>query len=732
MAHYAHPPPTTTSDLLSTNPGAAASAGAVSHWVPIRDPESGDTFYANPDTGECTWDLLPGMLVMDGGGHEIWWQLFDERTSTPYYYSTASAQTQWPRPTTGLVVNLINIQKHAIGKRVSLAYQPAGQYTFDALAAQDQHRATSGLAAARGGAAGINLSPITIPGSTAVDTGAAEKRYSKQLTSASSGGYDVVETPMDEHEYDGHGVSALSSSAPPQHAQQASANGRNHMHDGPRSAAPHMTTFDSTDTGTAAGRPLQKSASASDLAKSAGVSNPINNPAAARAMHPLLGGARSDNVLGGSGVKGAGAGGAGVLPPDLRSELERFQIDGFAKKFFREHKRGIFRRRVPVEKLLVWSKESLKLPLMVISKARHKDALKCFKIIQRIMGDRSSGGLTSTMVRNYKPALDIQWILERGVMHGEMRDEIYVQVCKQLTSNPSGDSLKRGWELMACLTPTFPPSKNFEEYLKTFVAGAAQGNGAAAASTGGEARDKVAVIAAHCLNKLERSCRNGPRGKTPTVPEVERMVEAPFAPSVFGETLEDIMRIQQREYPHLAYPRILVFLSQSVLDLNGCSTEGIFRVPGDADAITDLRLRIEKNRYDVQGIADANVPAGLLKFWLRELAEPLIPSNMYQACISTADDVHQAMAMIEQLPEVNKRVAKYMIAFLQIVSRPEHQKATKMSVQNLAMVFAPNFLRCPSDNPTQIFENTKYEQQFLRHLITEARYDIEVRAVPWQ
>jgi hypothetical protein len=42
---------------------------------------------------------------------------------------------------------------------------------------------------------------------------------------------------------------------------------------------------------------------------------------------------------------------------------------------------------------------------------------------------------------------------------------------------------------------------------------------------------------------------------------------------------------------------------------------GIFRVPGDADAVTDLRLRLEKNNYDLSGIADASVPASLLKLW---------------------------------------------------------------------------------------------------------------------
>ena len=51
------------------------------------------------------------------------------------------------------------------------------------------------------------------------------------------------------------------------------------------------------------------------------------------------------------------------------------------------------------------------------------------------------------------------------------------------------------------------------------------------------------------------------------------------------------------------------------------------------------------------------------------------------------------------------------------MGQPENQPLTKMNVDNLAMVWAPNFLRCPSSDPMVIFQNTKQEMQFLRHLI---------------
>ena len=40
-----------------------------------------------------------------------------------------------------------------------------------------------------------------------------------------------------------------------------------------------------------------------------------------------------------------------------------------------------------------------------------------------------------------------------------------------------------------------------------------------------------------------------------------------------------------------------------------------------------------------------------------------------------------------------------------------------MTHDNLAMVWAPNFLRCASDDPMTIFQNTKKEMSFVRHLI---------------
>ena len=82
--------------------------------------------------------------------------------------------------------------------------------------------------------------------------------------------------------------------------------------------------------------------------------------------------------------------------------------------------------------------------------------------------------------------------------------------------------------------------------------------------------------------------KKGPRGKHLTDLELERAIEVPFNNTVFGENLNYIMKIQNSEYPNMRIPKVLEFLTNSVIELEGTSTEGIFRIPGDADTVDDL------------------------------------------------------------------------------------------------------------------------------------------------
>lgn len=143
-----------------------------------------------------------------------------------------------------------------------------------------------------------------------------------------------------------------------------------------------------------------------------------------------------------------------------------------------------------------------------------------------------------------------------------------------------------------------------------------------------------------------------------------------------------------------------------------------YRVPADMDEVMTLKSRLDV--WEVPGseeLTDAHTPASLLKLWYRELYEPLVPDHMYAECIAAHQDARRAIAIIHRLPPINKAVLAYLIHFLQLFTKPEVVHVTKMDASNLAMVMAPNCLRCTSIDPRVIFDNARKEMAFMRLLI---------------
>jgi hypothetical protein len=72
------------------------------------------------------------------------------------------------------------------------------------------------------------------------------------------------------------------------------------------------------------------------------------------------------------------------------------------------------------------------------------------------------------------------------------------------------ESAFRGWQLLCVLLVTFPPSKNFEPYLHAFLS-----------QHRGITQGRIDVLAKHCLKRLSAIAKKGPRGKPPSLAEIE-------------------------------------------------------------------------------------------------------------------------------------------------------------------------------------------------------------------
>jgi hypothetical protein len=74
-------------------------------------------------------------------------------------------------------------------------------------------------------------------------------------------------------------------------------------------------------------------------------------------------------------------------------------------------------------------------------------------------------------------------------------------------------------------------------------------------------------------------------------------------------------------------PIVLITMTDAVYFLNGHNTEGIFRVSGDAEEIATMKMQIEAGDYTVRS-KDPHLPASVLKQWLRDLEESVIPEHL--------------------------------------------------------------------------------------------------------
>ncbi|XP_051515272.1 rho GTPase-activating protein 39-like [Myxocyprinus asiaticus] len=411
-------------------------------------------------------------------------------------------------------------------------------------------------------------------------------------------------------------------------------------------------------------------------------------------------------------------------------------MEDWASKNLNQHTQGLFRRRVSIANMLSWNRGSIKKPMLITSdRAVKKEACEMFKLVQAYMGDRPA--------RLDKRHAALQVVTKCWGMQG-LRDELYVQLVRQTTDNLSLRSLEAGWELMAISLAFFSPSPKFRCYLEGYIQRHLEPNNDKKIlqhimeqqdiknKKNSKSRKKrkqnneeeeeqglpISTYAKYCYRKLQKvAITGGKKGlRNPTLEEIDHGRNVIVTPSLFGSALEEIMERQSELFPERKLPWVQVELSQYVLALDGAQTEGIFRVPGDIDEVNALKLQVDLWNIP-ENLSDPNIPASLLKLWYRELEEPVIPQSFYKQCISHYEDPDAAISVVQSLPEFNRLVLCYFINFLQVFAQPVNVSRTKMDVNNLAMVMAPNCLRCQSDDPRIIFENTRKEMSFLRILI---------------
>lgn len=83
---------------------------------------------------------------------------------------------------------------------------------------------------------------------------------------------------------------------------------------------------------------------------------------------------------------------------------------------------------------------------------------------------------------------------------------------------------------------------------------------------------------------------------------------------------------------------VFVYLSiLSSLTFVGLKTPGIFRVSGSASTITAIKNQINRGIDADVSLLDDHVVSGLLKQFLRDMPEPVIPSDQFHVFVNAVN-----------------------------------------------------------------------------------------------
>uniref|UniRef100_A0A670IGV0 Myosin VIIB n=1 Tax=Podarcis muralis TaxID=64176 RepID=A0A670IGV0_PODMU len=97
----------------------------------------------------------------------------------------------------------------------------------------------------------------------------------------------------------------------------------------------------------------------------------------------------------------------------------------------------------------------------------------------------------------------VHFIIGNAIQRPAIRDEIYCQICKQLSENKNQTSYLRGWILLSLCLSSFCPSDKFVKYLLNFIQGG------------------PTLYVPYCAERLKRTYMNGTRSDPPSWLELQ-------------------------------------------------------------------------------------------------------------------------------------------------------------------------------------------------------------------
>jgi hypothetical protein len=319
------------------------------------------------------------------------------------------------------------------------------------------------------------------------------------------------------------------------------------------------------------------------------------------------------------------------------------RIDTFAEAHFCKHTaRGHRKAAIPIEELTSFASHALKKPLLKsVPTNLKRDVAHLSQCLLEATGVQR-GGDASAATKKIVGTLREKPLLV---------DDFYFQLIKQTTNNPARNYLVPTWELFLVVATLFPAAEDLRRWIRGHITRAIM-----------TADPQVAEIAALTYIRFDSRNRLGvARDVVPSaIDDIPKDVRT--GTPAFRCSLYEMMFRQRITWPRLPIPRALHYIVLQLKAKGVFMTEGVFATSSHEGATDAIRAEANKNLAAIAA-ADLRTVANLLRLWLQDLPNPVVPIEATDAFQKNVE-AGSGSSFVHELPPLHKRVLVYVVGFI--------------------------------------------------------------------